>query len=458
MSGGDVKVVVTVAQPGLEYVEPGVTDAERHSQADDLAGTQATVLALDVAAVEELQRIRAAGAAIHLQPAGKAVQAGVVGIDRAIRLAHIAGGRADAHHVVAATGRESEVTHQRLDVEDIGTDAAGDGRGRSVAVGAFHGKYVAVGRVAQVDAQRLQRTVGDAATGAHQPQPARTADHAVGDPRTGQRAMVGQRVAGVVEHQQVAVARALPVHRQQRIDRVEVAIGVGVALAEAAEQGVAADVDCIVAGSGVNRCPIVDRIHRKAVVAAAAVDIDVLDALVVHHHGVKQGGLAGRDFTRKDVVEGAGIGGHRLQRRVVAAGRHGGSPQHEAVCSVAAGHHQPVAAVGPGGALMSTTAVLLGRHRDKVVLGVGAVIGGIVENRAATPVDDGKRGTATRMLRSRSLTTIVLLPGAAGDLDRDLEQVVEVFERSRPRHSGRRRRSVRWRHSCRLRRVRCRRR
>jgi hypothetical protein len=83
MGGGDVKVVVAVAQPDLEHVESGVADAQRHSHADDLAG-EAAVLAGGVAAVVELQRIGAAGAAIDLQPAGKAVDAGVEGIEQAV--------------------------------------------------------------------------------------------------------------------------------------------------------------------------------------------------------------------------------------------------------------------------------------------------------------------------------------------------------------------------------------
>ena len=329
----DREIVVAIGEPDLEHVETAVTDAQRHAHANEFGGRKPAVFALAVAGIKNLQSVDATAAGIHLQAALDRVDIGVEGVQHAGHLAEMGGGGAHPHRVAAAAGCERHVTGHGLDIEDVGAAAAADVGHRAVAVRAFNAEHIAVRRVAEVDAERFQRGVADAAAGTHEGD-ARTADHAVGDARGRQGCVVGGGVGriGIVEVEPVAVARALAVHRQQGIDEVQDAAGIGIRLPQAAQRGFAADVDGVAAGAGVQGRAGVDATHRQPVVAATGVDLDVLHPLVGDRHRVRQRGLA-RAYTQR--LDGAGG---------VHAGTVGG--QQEAVGGVAAGHHQPVATVG----------------------------------------------------------------------------------------------------------------
>ena len=66
-------------------------------------------------------------------------------------LAVIADSAADAHGVATVAARQRQIAGNGLDVEDVRAAAAVDGGDRTVTVRAFHGKYVAVRRVAHLD-------------------------------------------------------------------------------------------------------------------------------------------------------------------------------------------------------------------------------------------------------------------------------------------------------------------
>ena len=211
----DVEAVVVVAQPDLEQIEARVADAEGHTHADELGSGKATVLALGVASIVDLQSIDGSFAGIDLEPALDRIRAGVEGVEYADQLTDIADGAAHAHRIAALAGRECETACQGFDVEDIRAVATADGGDRAIAMGAFDGEYVAVCRcITKVDAQAFQRGVGDAAVCAHQAEAGRAAHDAVGDAGTRQRAVVRRAVARIVEVKLVAIARALAVDRQ----------------------------------------------------------------------------------------------------------------------------------------------------------------------------------------------------------------------------------------------------
>ena len=412
VGGFNEEIVVVVRQPDLEFLEAGIGDTQGQAHAGDLVRAQAAVFLRGVAGVVDAQAVGVASATVQDQAgidgvdvAAERVEQGGDGID-------LAGGAADTHDVAAGAGADSGFTGDRLDVEDVKRVAACDAGDRTAAVRALDGEHVAVGGVAQADIERFQRAVGDAAVDAQQAL-AVAADDAVADAGGAQGGMVVGGVAGVVEVEQIVVGTALAVHRQQRIDVVERAAGIGVGLAEVAQRRLAADVDRVAAVAGIERRAGVLCQHRETIVAAAAVDLDVVDALVgdLHAHR-QQPGLAAAEL-------------HGLDRRHAAGVV---DVEAEAVGRVAAGDHQAVAAVGAGGEVENLDpGRAFGRHRHQDVLRRAAVVGSVPQDRVAAEIDHRDRGIADLDAAVEVVDDEGIVAAAAAD-PRHFENVVDVLD------------------------------
>ena len=404
----DVEAVVVIAEPDLEQVESGVADAELHAQPDKLNGGKATILALGIAGVIDLQRIGRSVAGIKIEPALDRVGVGVEGVEHAGQLADTADGAADPHRIAAAACGKREVAGHGFDVEDVRAVAAAEDGDRAVAMGAFDGEYVAVRRrIAKMDVQAFQCRVGDAAVGAHQAQAGRAADHAVGDAGSGERTVIRRAVARIVQHEQIPVASALTVHRQQGVDVVNGSACVCVRLTEAAQRRVAAEVDRITAAAGVQHGTDVDCPDRQPVVTAARVDLEVLDTRSGDLHSVRQVLPAVRNVQR---LEGRdAIGGEQV-----------------AVCRIGSRQYQTVAAIGAGGSDVHDGRTL-GRHRDEIVLGIGSVVGSIVKISCPAPVEGGNCPAAGHDRAIEVVHHEGVVATGAGDPSH-LEQVLQVFD------------------------------
>jgi hypothetical protein len=274
--------------------------------------------------------------------------------------------------------------------------------------------------------QRFQRTVGDAAARVDQAQPGRTADHAVGDAGGGQRAVVGRVSAVSSSISRSLSPAALPVDRQQRIDRVQVAVGVGVGLAEAAERGVAADVDRVVAGSGVQRGPIACIVRTAKRSSPPRLLISTASTPWCSTRMASNRLVWPVRNSRSWMVAVA------LPSVPVAVSRKSGRRL------LAAGHHQPVGAIGTGG-VDDDHGVALGRHRDQVVLGLGLSLAALSSVARAAPVEHGHRGVADTDAAVQVVDHEGVVAGATGDLG-DARTGCSGLPGWRRRQSGRRHR------------------
>ena len=457
VGGIDVDLVVVVREPNRQQVKTGIADAKRHAHAGERVAGELRTFALGVAGIVNLEHIGIAGAGDKVEPRGDAVDVGLEGIESAIDHADAAGHAADPHGVVAGARVDPGRPGGGLDVEDVGAGTARQEGLRTIAVGAPDGEHIATdGGAAERDAQRLQRAVGDAAGGAHQQDIVRIArDRRAGDPvgHAGgrQRAVVDEGIGGVVEPQQVGAATVLAIDRECGLDLVQGAAAVAIGQPEVAEGRVAADVDRVAAAAGIECGAGMDGLDHHPVVAAAGIDLDVLDPLVGDAHPRRERALAITEVLRDDVAgvgrvsvrQAVGDQAHRVAEvrrdRRRKAGRRTADTgtvdrartgtvdgKQEAVGVGAARDHQAVARIARGRADFDHCAAR-GRHRHKVMFGELGVVGRVVENCQAIPVEHAQAvgADADAVVEIIDHHGVVAAPA---DQHRYLENVLEILD------------------------------
>ena len=167
----DEERVVAVGQPDLQHFEAGVADAERHAHAGELVGAHPSAFLGGVARVVHAQAVAVARLAGDGEARVDVVHAAGEGIKHAAHRVNVARRVADAHDVAACAAADGGVAGDGLDVDDVRAAAARQ-RGHRTgaeAVRAQDGEHIAGSGVAQMDLQRFERAVGDAAIHIHQP-------------------------------------------------------------------------------------------------------------------------------------------------------------------------------------------------------------------------------------------------------------------------------------------------